>query len=359
VDSDVAWEGREGVSLLAVSAILLRNRRIVLAWMVGGALLAGVAVLFRPSEYKASASFIPSETDASRSGLASLAGQFAISLPSGGPGVSPDFYSTLLKSRVLLERVARDTITVPERGNARLSMNDLLDVSKGTPAEREVETIKRLDDIVQTSVVKATGIVRLSVVTKWPSVSYEIARTLVDGVDLFNRRTRQGKAAAERAFIEDRLSAATADLRGAEDHLEKFLIANRQFAASPDLTFQRDRLQREVTVRQQVVSTLTQSYEDVRIREVRDTPLITVIEPPIIPAVPEPRGRLLLLLIGVASGAAIASIFAVASDGMARGQAAGNTEIAALVQNYREFRNEIVRGLGRGKKKRQEVGKEP
>ena len=335
------WEGNDGMSLVAFGTTLLRSRRRIARWMVLGGAVTAATLLLKSPQYKASASFIPQETDVSRSGLASLVGQFGVSLPSGGQTVSPDFYAMLLKSRVLLAGVANDTFLVPEHGNGRIAFADLFDVPEGSAQRREEQSIKLLDDVVTTSVVKTTGIVKLSVRTKWPSVSYAIARSLIDGVDLFNRRTRQGQAASERVFIENRLAAATADLRAAEDRLERFLIANRQFAASPVLTFQDERLQREVSVRQQVVNTLTQAYEEVRIREVRDTPLITVLEPPTVPAVPEPRGRLLRLLFGLLTGGVIGSMLAIAAASVARRDAAGDPEVKALMSTLREVSEEI------------------
>jgi hypothetical protein len=339
--ADAMWDGNDGMSLVAFGTTLLRSRRHIALWTLLGGAVAATTLFFKAAQYRASASFIPEETDASRSGLANLAGQFAISLPTGGQTVSPDFYSALLKSRVIFSRIANDTFVVPELGNRRVAFGDLFDLRTGSAPRREDESLKRLDDIVTTSVVKTTGIVRLAVLTKWPSVSYAIAKSLIDGVDLFNRRTRQGKAAVERAFIEGRLAAATVDLRGAEDRLERFLIGNRQFAASPDLTFQSERLQREVSVRQQVVNTLTQSYEEVRIREVRDTPLITVLEPPTVPVVPEPRGRLIRLLFGLATGGVMGSILAITSASVARRNAAGDPEVKDLMSTLHEVRAEI------------------
>jgi uncharacterized protein involved in exopolysaccharide biosynthesis len=54
--------------------------------------------------------------------------------------------------------------------------------------------------------------------------------------------------------------------------MQAFLQANRQWANSPDLTFQHDRLERDIALRQQVYTTLVQSFEQARISEVRDTP---------------------------------------------------------------------------------------
>ncbi len=88
----------------------------------------------------------------------------------------------------------------------------------------------------------------------------------------------------------------------AEDSLKAFLVENRQFANSPQLAFEHDRLQRQVVMRQELVTAMAQAYEQARIDEVRNLPVITVIDQPEPPALPDPRGRLLKLLLGVILG---------------------------------------------------------
>ncbi len=95
--------------------------------------------------------------------------------------------------------------------------------SRGAAPCREEQGVSLLVDIVTASVVKTTGVVELSVATQWPGVSLVIATALVNGVNEFNRRTRQGQEAAARKFVEQRLAIAAAELRGAEDRLEHLL----------------------------------------------------------------------------------------------------------------------------------------
>src|SRR5207245_3853543 len=130
-------------------------------------------------------------------------------------------------------------------------------------------------------------------------VSLGIADRLLAGLNQFNLSARQSQAAAERRFVEGRLEEARASLRAAEDALQRFLQANRQIANSPQLTFQRDRLDRDVTLQQQLVTGLVQQYEDARIREVRDTPVITVIERPAIAVRPDPLRRVMTVGAGL------------------------------------------------------------
>jgi len=77
---------------------------------------------------------------------------------------------------------------------------------------------------------------------------------------------------------------------------------NRAIANSPELGFQRDRLQREVSLRQQVYASLMQSREDAKIREVRDTPVLTVLESPRLPVVGEARNSVKKALLGGFAG---------------------------------------------------------
>ena len=117
----------------------------------------------------------------------------------------------------------------------------------------------------------------------------------------------------------------------AEDSLKAFLVENRQFSNSPQLTFEHDRLQRQVAMRQVLVTAMAQAYEQARIDGVRNTPVITVIDQPEPPPLPDRCGRLLTLMLGLTGGL-------VAGVGLAFilqfGERAKNEESEA----YREFR---------------------
>jgi len=150
--------------------------------------------------------------------------------------------------------------------------------------------------------------VQLTVTTSWPSVSYALADRLIASVNKFNTQTRQSQASAERQFVQGRAREAEIALRDAEDRMQSFLQRNR-IVASPDLTFERDRLQREISLRQQAYTSLLQSQEEARIREVRDTPVITILEKPALPAVGEPRHSLSKGLMGALLGIILAVLF--------------------------------------------------
>jgi uncharacterized protein involved in exopolysaccharide biosynthesis len=323
--TNVEWPDGEDISLFAIATTLLRSRWRIVRWaLVGGALGLIVAVVL-PTTYVATASFVPQNNDANRSGLASLAGQFGVSIPLGNQSVSPEFYAMLLKSRALLEPIARDTLAVPEEGGRRVPVVDLLQAKGDTPERRHEVALSVLRKIVASSADRSTGVVQLSVKTKIRGVSLGIASALLKGVNQYNERTRQGQAAAERRFVGERLTVANAELRVAENRLADFLRANRD-AGAPQLSLERDRMQRDIELRQQLFASLTQSYEEARIREVRDIPVVSTVEAPFAPVKPSRAWRVLSVLGGLVAGAFLGIVLTLVSDFLSRRRHDGDAD---------------------------------
>jgi uncharacterized protein involved in exopolysaccharide biosynthesis len=327
----VPVEPRYPISPLRIATILLEGRRRLLWWTVVGAAGAAILSSAKSPRFEAYASFMPQNNDPMRSGLSTLAGQLGVSVSSGGVALSPAFYARLIESPNLLKNIARDTIGVAEMGGKRVALTELLGVSGDSRGDREERATSALSSMIRTTVTTATGVVETSVSTKWASVSLAIERALVDQINLFNTESRQGQAAAERKFIESRMRDAGAALRDAEDHLETFLKTNRQFETSAQLAFQRDRLQRDLILRQQVFTELVKSYEEVRIREVRDTPIITMIELPTVRRFAQPRWRTIYTLVGAILGACAAVIFTLVTESLRTRSASKDPEVIAFL----------------------------
>jgi uncharacterized protein involved in exopolysaccharide biosynthesis len=344
--TEAEWQDDE-ISLFAVGTVLVRSRWRIGRWMFVGGALAALLVFSRPALYSASASFFPEEYDAGTTGVAGLvASQFGTSFSSESPAESPAFYVGLLQSRELLGPIVRDTFLVQEMGGERLSFLELFKVEKveeEVAKRREEAGVEALRRMITTSVTTATGVVELSVQTEWPSVSLALATALLDGVNEFNQRMRRERASAESEFVEGRLALAGAELREAEDRLESFLGANRQFGTSALLTFEEERLQRAVIFRQQIYTALGQSYEEVRMRAVRDTPVITVVETPAVPALPESRGRLRSGLLGIILGGIFGVLVVFLSERIGLLREEGDAGVEEFLGVLGEMRDEILR----------------
>jgi uncharacterized protein involved in exopolysaccharide biosynthesis len=306
------------ISLWEVLAVVLRRRGTILltTFVVGGA--AAAFAQSRALTYTTVTSFRPQGSQQSAGQLMALASQFGVAVPGGtGEEAGPAFYAELLTSRELLHRSATRSYEVAGFGTVLLK--DLLEIEEDTEPQREQEVYEWLrDEAVAVSTGRETGTVTLSVKTEWPDLSLAVAQQLLSELSLFNMNTRQSQAAAERTFIEARVEQARGDLRVAEDSLRLFLETNRQFENSPLLRFRQEAMMREVTLRSSVLTTLIQSYIEARLSEVRDTPVITVLQDPYFPPRHDPRRRVLFGLLGVVLGAMLGTVLAFVVEALAR-----------------------------------------
>jgi uncharacterized protein involved in exopolysaccharide biosynthesis len=316
--SPIRADADDEISLLGLASALLRWRRpIIVLGLVGAAI--GLALgLTGKRLYKSTVTFIPQGSESGASGLLAAVGQLGIRIPTSSTAWGPALYVEVLQSRALLERLAFDTVIVAEERGRRAVVADLLEIDAPTQALRADHAVRALRGIVRGEEVKSLGAVRLSVATRWPSVSLALAEALVREVNHFNFQTRKSQAAAERQFVEAQSNEAQRSLLAAEERLQAFLERNRSISGSPELGFTHDRLQREVGLRQQLYSALLQSREDARIREIRDIPVITVLEEPALPLVGESRGTLQKAVLGGFAGGLLGVVIAFAVHGLSR-----------------------------------------
>lgn len=300
------------LSVMRIAAVFLRYRRRILLTALAGAAIAAAIGLTKHRVYTALASFVP-QGSSDNSGLRTLAGQFGIPVPSGGGGQSPDFYAALVTSPLILGPIAADSFATTEGDQRKELFSNLVDVNTTIPDLRAEMAERKLEKLVVVEADKKAGVIKVRVTTRWRAVSLAIASRILQGVNDFNLHTRQSQAAAERRFTEQRIALAHDGLRAAENELQRFLEGNRQTGA-PRIQFEMDRLQREVALQQQMVLTLSQALEDARLREVRDTPVITVIQNATVGVLPDKRGLGLLTVLGLLAGAAFGTLLAFASD---------------------------------------------
>jgi uncharacterized protein involved in exopolysaccharide biosynthesis len=328
----------------ALGATLLRERWMIARWTVVVAILAVLPIAFKRISYTSNASFIPEGgQDISSSGLGTIAARFGIQMGgSSNQSQSPQFYIQLLGSRAILAPIVNDTFTIAEEGRTA-TLLDILEVKGETPAKRTEKGVQELSSHVGKSISDRTGVITISTTTRWPSLSHAVTDRLLTRLNDFNLNTRQRQARAERRFTEQRLADARANLAAAEERLQEFATRNRTFESSPDLSLRRDRLRREVDLQQSVVSSLATSYEEVRMREVRDIPVITVIEEPSLPTQPNPRGRIKRGLLGLFVGGLVGVVAVLLADAMRRSRTQADPDAMAFFAAIGEFRDSFRR----------------
>jgi uncharacterized protein involved in exopolysaccharide biosynthesis len=312
------------ISVLRLVNVVLRHRGLVLGTALFCFATLFVVTLLQTRTYRSASALLP-KSRGTTSNLAGLAAQFGVALPTSEGTESPDFYVELLDTRNILGQAVGTTYTFPsDSGPVRGTLEDFYKIKGKTAALRRERGIERLRDAIKTQVGK-TGVVSLGVTTRDAALSEQVNRRLVELLQQFNLETRQSQARAERRFTEQRLDQVRSDLREAEDRLQGFLQRNRDLRNSPVLLFEQERLTREVSRQQQLYNTLSEAYESAKIEEVRDTPVLTVVEPPDLPARPVTRGVLKKSVMALAVGLLLGVLLAFARDLMLRsGQAEGD-----------------------------------
>jgi len=314
------WQDEsQDLSIAAALTVLLRHRRLLVLLPAAVALTWVVVAFVLPRKYTSEAVFTPSSGSAQLSQLAGLAAQFGVNVPQGQTNESPAFYAQLLQSSQLLRSAVETRYRFAESAETDADtlsgdLVSLLGLEGGDRPKLVAKTVDKLQDRLSISTDATTGLVTVDVRTRWAALSRDLGRRLLDLVNSFNLETRQSQAAAERRFLQGRVSTVRDSLRTVEDSMQAFLEHNRSYQSSPELQFRYDRLQRRVTLQQQVYTTLAQALEQAKMDQVRNTPVITVVEPPDLPARPDRRHLLIKAVLGLVLGFVVAVLWAFGSE---------------------------------------------
>jgi uncharacterized protein involved in exopolysaccharide biosynthesis len=272
-------------SVLGLINFLLRHPLLVFGLPVLLGVLVPMVAIIRGARYTAESKFASQQADAGDSRFAGIAAQFGIALPSGGSAAQPLDYSVEL---ITSQQILRDAVTTKynfaedEEGKRIRSGNlvELYGIKAKSPSAALRAATARLRSTVSASPNVRSGLITLRTSARWPGLAIAINKRLLDLVNEFNLEKRQSHAAEERKFIDERMNVAGDELSAAENALKQFYDENRGYEGSPQLRFEQQRLQRRVDLRQQVYISLAQAYEQARIDEVRNTPIITIVDPP-------------------------------------------------------------------------------
>lgn len=298
-------------------AVLWRGKRLIAAASIGGLILGVVWASLFARKYTVTASFVV-QSRREVAGLSGIAAQFGVQLPTGDAAQSPQFYSDLVGTSALLVQLS--ACPVGERGRStQRPLAEVVMPKVQPPEARQERMIRWLRQRLIASANTRSGVVSVRFGHRDPVVAYGVLDCALRLVDDYNKRIRRSNASAERRFAETRVEEAAESLRRAENNLQRFLERNRaDVSYSPPLQFEKDRLQRRQQERQEVASALKQMLEQARLEEVRDTPVISVVEPPRLPALPDAGTRSRLGLVAGIAGFVLSCLWVLFAEARPR-----------------------------------------
>lgn len=301
--------GSSGISPFRLGTILVRRRRYVLGGLLAALIIGVLYLTFRTPTYESTSAFAPQDEGSPLGEVAGLAQQFGVDLSQESKQRSPDFYVSLVTSRDVIQDILQKSFTSTDGASLTSHYSDEQD-----PLRRREEALRALRRDISTSVDRVAGIVTLSVEADDPLLGEELNRALLGAINEFDLGRRQSTARAEREFVEGRLTDLRDSLTTAEDRLQAFLAENRQFDNSPGLQFEHDRLERHMSMYQQLVATVAESFERARIAEVRNIPVITIVTEPSRPVYSSNLRAYQVLLIALLCGAITGSLLGLSVE---------------------------------------------
>jgi uncharacterized protein involved in exopolysaccharide biosynthesis len=285
------------------------NWRLVLTLALAGAAGGTAAALLLPSRYEARAAFQaenpPSQLALGGVGIGGLLGSQLGGLGIGGSQSTPQLLADLLTTDAVLRRVVN--ATYPWDGQS-MTLAAIYGFDKKPAVLRDFLAIRKLRHGLSTDLDIRTGVVRFRVEGWTPELALAMAETTLAVLNEANIALRKQRASAERTFTAQRSGDARLALAVAESTLAAFYQRNRNLTTSPTLQMEEASLRRSVDIAQQLFVQLRLQEEQAALQELRNTPSIGLIDPPVLPARRSWPKRQLTVALGLLIGLAVAFV---------------------------------------------------
>ena len=277
-----------------ISALWSRRKMIVLS--VGILTVLGLAVsLILPESFLASSVILP-ETDKSKvsalGGLSDLASLAGVNV--GGEGSLVKLYPTILKSEAVLKNVVFNKYQTKGFSHP-VNLIEYWEIDSKTPELQYETALKFLREELQVSMDNKTSVITISISMPEPQLAADILNSVTSELDQFIRNKRATSAGEQRKFVEGRLTEVKQDLTKSENSLKEFREKNRQ-VLSPQLLLEQERLIRDVQINATIYTELRKQFELVKIEEVKNIPVINVMDPARTPAKKDKPKKAIIVL---------------------------------------------------------------
>ena len=265
---------------------------------------------------------LPSGGGANLGGLAGLASQFGVNVPTSAQAdlSSPSLFPELLRSRTFAEQIL-DKEFYTNKFDKNLSLLAILthgdeppEVGKDTLV---TQALASLETILEFDQDRSSTFSVIKVTTSEPVFAKELTEVVLAELEALNRFYKSQTINEKTVFISSRIASVKKDLESSETSLKEFNERNRQIS-SPALQLDQGRLAGEVEIQKGIYLTLKQQYELAKIEEVQEASIVQVLDKPQVPLGPTNinliRSVLLAGILGIGLGIMIGFVRAYADN---------------------------------------------
>ena len=257
--------------------------------------LAVIIILLISNRYTATAVILPDIQNGNFGGIADIASVIGINI-GNSDGSMTRLYPSILMSESVLKNIIYNKYYSNEKKDS-LNLIDLWDIGGKTPEIRYALALKSLSNKLIVTIDNQTMITTISIEEKDPQLAAAIVNQAVNDLERFIRLQRNTSARAQRIFIEGRLTQVSSDLKDSEEKLKLFREKNKNYNNSEELQLTESRLRRNVSINTELFLQLKKQYEITKIEEVKNTPIINIMDKAEVPALKSYPQRTLSVLI--------------------------------------------------------------
>lgn len=262
---------------IVLLSLFWNNKYFILKTVISTLILSVVLFLVLPKYYRSSVVLLPQDNNGSMfsgggiSGLASLAG---VSL---GQSSDEKLFPAVIQSETLLHEVLFKKYTFQgyDQGISLVEFWDIKEDSANEIFELGLKKIRKEIEIAQDN---ETGSITISILTKNPALSSLVVNEIALQLDNVIREKKKSYASEQKKWIEARMIQVALDLKLSEESLKDFRMRNRDIMGSPELILQMQRLSREVEMNTVIFSELKKQFEITKIEEIKNLPIINVLD---------------------------------------------------------------------------------
>jgi len=264
------------------------RRPVMISGLVG--LVLGLALQFvLPNKYTATLVLEPWQGDNPQlsGNLAAIASKFGIQ-----PNVenSPlDFFTIVLQSDTLLRTLLTTPLNAPFPDSAGWKTETLLQyykVDAPVTAKALSKAVLRLNDDLDVNSDIPSGTIKVDLTIKDRWLVLPATRELVTLANQYLVQLGSETHRAERLFLQAQVQRSAQALDATEDSLQAFYDRNRTYSQSSLLKVEEDRLTRRISLAEQEYLTLGGQLSDAQLAEARNTPVLAMADPGVLPPPP-------------------------------------------------------------------------
>ena len=159
------------------------------------------------------------------------------------------------------------------------------------------KAIKLFKDHIEVSEDRLSGLITITATIEDPAIAANLANFIGNQVQVYIRRENSAQSTKEKIFISERLSIVKAELEKSELELKDFKERNRGYEDSPELFMVFSQIFREVEAKKEVYLTLQQQLELARIEEVKQSPILHILDYAVPPSRKSSPNRILFVIV--------------------------------------------------------------